>query len=138
LLVCHPELLANPEAARAGQLLIDPSLRRAFRVANEQLAADKRIDVPAWLESASPEVRATLAGAMMDPGISSAPDPSAQLRKLALKLETMRVIAEMTENERQLKEARTRGDEATIRALSVRGIELRQTKERLQAASQRP
>jgi hypothetical protein len=50
----------------------------------------------------------------------------------------MRVVAEMTENERQLKEARSRGDEATIRALSVRGIELRQTKEMLQAASQRP
>ena len=138
LLVSHPELMGNPEAARAGQLLVDPSLRRAFRVASEQIAADQRIDVPAWLESASPEVRATLAAAMMDRGISSAPDPAAQLRKLAIKLETMRVDAEMTENERQLREARTRGDEATIRALSVRGIELRQTKERLQAASQRP
>ena len=138
LLVSHPELMTNPEAARAGQLLINPSLRRAFRVANEQLAADKRIDVPAWLESAAPDVRATLVAAMMDRGISSAPDPTAQLRKLAIKLEIMRVDAEMTENERQLREARTRGDEATIRALSVRGIELRQTKERLQAASQRP
>ena len=138
LLVSHPELMGNPEAARAGQLLVDPSLRRAFRVASEQIAADQRIDVPAWLESASPEVRATLAAAMMDRGISSAPDPAAQLRKLAIKLETMRVDAEMTENERQLREARTRGDEATIRALSVRGIELRQTKEGLQTASQRP
>lgn len=138
LLVSHPELMGNPEAARAGQLLVDPSLRRAFRVASEQIAADQRIDVPAWLESASPEVRATLAAAMMDRGISSAPDPAAQLRKLAIKLETLRVDAEMTENERQLREARTRGDEATIRALSVRGIELRQTKERLQTASQRP
>jgi DNA primase len=138
LLVSHPELMSNPEATRAGQLLVDPSLRRAFRVASEQIAADRRIDVPAWLESASPDVRATLAAAMMDRGISSAPDPAAQLRKLALKLETMRVAAEMTENERQLREARTRGDEATIRALSVRGIELRQTKEGLQSASQRP
>jgi len=138
LLVSHPELMANPEAARAGQLLIDPRLKRAFRVAGEQLAADKRIDVPAWLESAAPDVRATLVAAMMDAGISSAPNPTAQLRKLAIKLETMRVDAEMTENERQLREARTQGDEATIRALSVRGIELRQTKERLQAASQRP
>jgi DNA primase len=138
LLVSHPELMGNPETARAGQLLVDPSLRRAFRVASEQIAADQRIDVPAWLESASPEVRATLAAAMMDRGISSAPDPAAQLRKLAIKLETMRVDAEMTENERQLREARTRGDEATIRALSVRGIELRQTKEGLRSASQRP
>ncbi|HEY5091541.1 MAG TPA: DNA primase, partial [Polyangia bacterium] len=94
LLVSHPELMGNPEAARAGQLLVDPSLRRAFRVASEQIAADQRIDVPAWLESASPEVRATLAAAMMDRGISSAPDPAAQLRKLAIKLETMRVDAE--------------------------------------------
>ena len=138
LLVSHPELMGNPEAARAGQLLVDPSLRRAFRVASEQIAADQRIDVPAWLESASPEVRATLAAAMMDRGISSAPDPSAQLRKLAIKLETMRVDAEMTENERMLREARTRGDEATARALLVRGIELQQTKKGLQTASQRP
>jgi DNA primase len=138
LLVSYPELMGHPEAARAGQLLVDPSLRRAFRVAGEQLAAEGRIDVPAWLGSATPEVRATLAAAMMDRGVSTAPDPAAQLRKLALKLEIMRVDAERTENERMLREARTRGDEATTRALSVRGIELRQTKERLQAASQRP
>ena len=110
----------------------------AIQITSEQIAADQRIDVPAWLESASPEVRATLAAAMMDRGISSAPDPSAQLRKLAIKLETMRVDAEMTENERMLREARTRGDEATARALLVRGIELQQTKKGLQTASQRP
>ena len=36
------------------------------------------------------------------------------------------------------REAHARGDEATLRALSVRGMELRKTKEGLQAALQRP
>ena len=46
--------------------------------------------------------------------------------------------AEIDMNARLQREAQARGDEAAARALSVRGIELRKTKEGLQAALQRP
>jgi len=54
------------------------------------------------------------------------------------RLEILRVDAEMTMNTRLQKEAQARGDDAALRALAVRGIELRKTKEGLQAALQRP
>ena len=138
LLVSYPELMRNPEARRAGDLLVDPSLQQAFRAAAEQVAATSRIDVPAWLDAASPAVRTTLAAAMRDAGVSTVPDPAAQLRKLTARLEILRVNAEMGMNARLQREAQSRGDEEAARALSLRGIELRKTKEGLMAALQRP
>ena len=50
----------------------------------------------------------------------------------------LRVDAEITMNTRLQKDAQARGDDAALRALAVRGIELRKTKEGLLAALQRP
>ena len=65
-------------------------------------------------------------------------DPPGLLKKLALRLEILRVDAEMAMVGRMQREALGRGDEEAARALAVRGIELRKTKEGLMAALQRP
>jgi hypothetical protein len=65
-------------------------------------------------------------------------DPPSLLGKLASRLELLRVEAEIAMNTRLQREANARGDEEAARALAVRGIELRKTKEGLLAALQRP
>ena len=55
-----------------------------------------------------------------------------------IRLEILRVNAEIAMNTRLQKEAQAQGDDAALRAHAVRGIELRKTKEGLLAALQRP
>jgi len=97
-----------------------------------------KLDVPAWLDAAPADHRPVIAAAVMDESLAGVADPAGLLRKLTLRLELSRVEAEMEMNVRLMKEAHARGDEAAQRALSLRGIELRKTKEGLQAALQRP
>ena len=74
----------------------------------------------------------------MDEGIASAVNPPGQLAKLVVRLELLRVDAEIAMNERQVDAARLRGDEDAVRALIRRGIELKQSKLGLKAALERP
>ena len=138
LLVTYPELARLPVTTRAGDLLIDPSLRQLFRLAMEGIATDGRLDTPAWLESAPPDVRDTVSRAMMDGSITRVSDPKVTLAKLGAKLELLRVEAEIRMNEKLAEGARSRGDEATTRATTVRGLALTQTKLGLKAAIERP
>jgi DNA primase len=138
LLVTHPDLVPTPEAARAGELLFDPSLRQLHRAATEQVAATGRIDEAAWLDAAPVGVRPAVAAAVWDDAVAHVPNAQSQLRKLVARLELSRVDAEIAMNEKQLEAARTRGDEDTVRALIRRGIELKQTKLGLKAALERP
>ena len=59
-------------------------------------------------------------------------------RELTVRLELSRVEAEIDMNGRLQRDAQGRGDTAAARALMARGLELRQTKERLQVELQRP
>jgi DNA primase len=138
LLATYPQLLRTADAARAGELLVHPVMRQLHRAAIEQVTAAGQLDVPAWLETAPPDVRASLNKAMMDDSLTHTEDPSGLLRKLTTRLELSRVEAEMNMNSRMQVDARERGDEATLRALNVRGIELRKIKEGLRTALQRP
>jgi len=138
LLATYPQLLRTADAARAGELLVHPVMRQLHRAAIEQVTASGQLDVSAWLETAPPDVRARLGQAMMDDSLTSTEDAPGMLRKLATRLELSRVEAEIDMNSRMQREAQERGDEATLRALSVRGIELRKTKEGLRTALQRP
>jgi DNA primase len=140
VLATYPQLLRTVEAARAGELLVHPVLRHLHRAALEQVTASGELDVPAWMDSAPAEtgVRERIAAAMMDDSLTKTEDPPGLLRKLATRLELSRVDAEIDMNSRMQREAQERGDEATLRALSVRGIELRKTKEGLRVALQRP
>jgi len=140
LLATYPQLLRTADAARAGELLVHPLMRQLHRAAIEQVThggSSSQLDVPAWLESAPPDVRVRVAEAMMD-GLAKTEDPPGLLRKLATRLELSRVEAEMDMNSKMQREAQGRGDEATLRALTVRGIELRKIKEGLRVALQRP
>ena len=74
----------------------------------------------------------------MDGSLADVADPPGLLRKLSARLQLQRLEAEMAMNERQSRQAHTQGDLEALRALSLRGIELRKTKEGLQAALQRP
>ena len=119
-------------------MLVHPTLRLLHRTATAMAVETGRVDVPAWLDAAPADHRPVVAAAVMDESLSELADPAGLLRKLTLRLELSRVDAEIEMNVRLMKEAHTRGDEAAQRALSLRGIELRKTKEGLQAALQRP
>jgi DNA primase len=138
LLVRYPELLRTPEATRAGELLLHPTLRQLHRAAATQVAETGKLEVAAWLDAAPPEPRNTVAAAMMDGSLAEVADPPGLLRKLVTRLELSRLDAEIEMSARLSREAHARGDETAQRALSLRGIELRKTKEGLQAALQRP
>ena len=137
LLARYPELLRTAEATRAGELLIHPLSRQLHRAAAEQAGETGKLDVSAWLDTASAGERSAIAVAVMDGGLDST-NPASLLGKLVIRLEILRVDAEMSMNTRLQKEAQARGDDAALRALAVRGIELRKTKEGLRAALQRP
>ena len=138
LLARYPELLRAPEASRAGELLLHPTLRLLYRTAAAMVAETGKLDVPAWLDAAPVEQRKTVTAGLMDGSLAEVADPTGLLRKLATRLELLRLDAEIEMSARLSREAHARGDEAAQRALSIRGIELRKTKEGLQAALQRP
>jgi hypothetical protein len=138
LLARCPELLRTPEAARAGDLLLHPILRRLHRAAAAAVAETGGLEISSWLDAAPAEQRSKVAAALMDGSLAAVSDPPGLLRKLAARLELLRVEAEIAMGARLQREAHARGDDATLRALSVRGMELRKTKEGLQAALQRP
>jgi DNA primase len=138
LLARCPELLRTPDAARAGDLLIHPTLRQLHRAALSQVGETGALEVATWLDAAPAQHRSKVAAALMDGSLAAVADPPGLLRKLAARLELSRVEAEIAMGSRLQREAHARGDDATLRALSVRGMELRKTKEGLQAALQRP
>jgi DNA primase len=138
VLVRFPELLRSPEAARAGELLIHPLMRQLHRAAVEQVAESGTVRVPDWLETAAPAERTTIAAALSANNLAVPANPGGYLGKLVIRLEILRVDAEISMNTRLQKDAQARGDDAALRALAVRGIELRKTKEGLLAALQRP
>ena len=133
-------LLRSAEAKRAGDLLVHPLARQLYRAAAEQAAesASGTVDIPAWLETVAVADRATIATALGDERFAKLADPAGYLGKLVIRLEILRVDAEISMNTRLQKEAQARGDDAALRALAVRGIELRKTKEGLKTALQRP
>jgi DNA primase len=138
LLALYPELLRASEAARAGELLLHPTVRQLYRMAAAMVAETGKLDVPAWLDSAPVAQRPTVAAGLMDGSLAKVADPGSLLRKLTTRLELLRLDAEIEMSARLSREAHARGDEAAQRALSIRGMELRKTKEGLQAALQRP
>ncbi len=138
LLASYPELVRLPDAARGGELLVDPAMRQMFRGLAEQVALTGRIDIPAWLDSAQADVRETVGAALMDGSIAHVADPPKAISKLCAKLQRLRVDAEITMYQKLQSEARSRGDDAAERAMTHEIIRLEQTKEGLKAALQRP
>ena len=138
LLVTYPEVVNTDEAARAGDLLVDPGSRELYRTAREALANTGRLDVPAWLEAGPPDVRRSLSAALMDGGLSQADNPSAKLRALTARLELQRVEAEISMTLRLLEQARSRGDVDAMNAALRRHQALGNAKQGLKTALQRP
>jgi DNA primase len=138
LLARYPELLRSPDAARAGELVIHPTLRQLQRAAVAAVSETGKLEIPSWLDGAPAAHRSAVASALMDGSLAEVADPAGLLKKLAARLEILRVDAEIAMGARLQREAHARGDDATLRALSIRGMELRKTKEGLQAALQRP
>jgi len=138
LMATYPELCGTPEAARAGELLVDVGARQLFGAARNAIATSGRLDVPQWLQGGPADVRRSVSAALMDAGLSQADNPSAKLRALSARLELQRVEAEISMTARLLEQARSRGDSAATLAMMVRGIELDKTKHGLKSALQRP
>src|SRR5207247_623672 len=118
--------------------LVDPLMRKLFRVAFDQLTTEGRLDIPGWLEAAPEDARLTVSRAVMDGSIAKVADPAVALRKACTRLELLRVEAEIKRNGADLDGARSEGDESAARAMILRGIELNQTKLGLKAALERP
>jgi DNA primase len=138
LLALNPQLMGEPAATRAGELLIHPTLRLLHRTIATMIAETGKVDIPAWLDAAPADHRPVIAAAVMDDGLSGMGDPAGLLRKLATRLELSRVNAEIEMTSRQALEAHARGDHDEQRALNLRELDLRKTKEGLLAALQRP
>jgi DNA primase len=128
LLVTHPELAARPEAQQVLDLLHDPGVRQIFGTALDTLRAGARADVPAWLESGPSEIRQQVSAALMDGRWDKVEAPDEAMRALILKLERLRVDAELALAQRQYREALARGNEEEARAISMREMELIRTK----------
>jgi len=138
LLVTYPEVAGSAEAARGGDLLVDPAARELYRTARQALADNGRLDVPAWLEAGPPDVRRSLSAALMDGGLSQADNPSAKLRALTARLELQRVEAEISRTAQLLEQARSRGDVDGVNAAMRRSLELGTARQGLKTALQRP
>jgi len=138
LLISYPELLETSEAARVVELLLDDTIRQLCRELRERRARGDHVDVPALIELAPPEVRRSVAAAVMNEGMSIATNPPAKLRALVARLELQRVEAEISMTRQLFEQARRRGDDSGATAIMKRGIELDQTKQGLKAALQRP
>lgn len=138
LMISYPELLETPEAARVVELLVDETVRQLCRELRQRRAQGAHVDVPGLLELAPPEVRRSVAAAVMDEGMSIATNPPSKLRALVARLELQRVEAEISMTRQLFEQARRRGDDSGATAIMRRGIELDQTKQGLKAALQRP
>lgn len=134
LVARHPELLRTPDAARMGELLVHPTARQLHRKAIEQGGGLGKLDLGAWLEGAPPELAKEISSALMTGRLAEIADPAGFLAMLVVRLELLRVEAEISLNGRLQREAHTRGNEEEMLALASRGIELSKTKEGLKAA----
>jgi DNA primase len=138
LLVSKPELARLPAARRVEELLIDPGLRSMARTALEQLAGGGHLDMAAWLDSGPEDVREAVSAALMDGRFEGLRDDERTLRSLVLRLERARLEAQIAATKDDLEKARQNGDEAAVRAISQREIELIRTKLGLSQALARP
>jgi DNA primase len=142
LLVSKPELARLPAARRVEELLTDPGLRPMARTALAQLApdgkTDGRLDMAAWLDSGAADVREAVSAALMDGRFEGLRDDERTLQSLILRLERARLEAEIAATKTALEKARQSGDEAAVRAMSLREIELIRSKLGLSQSLARP
>jgi DNA primase len=131
LLVAQPKLAAREEAQQIYELLRDPGIREIYGTALETLRAGGRPDVPAWLDSGPADIRDYVSAALMDgrwASIEAVDDAMRAMHALVLKLERLRVDAELALAQRQYREALASGNEEEARAISMREMELIRTK----------
>ncbi len=138
LLASKPELARLPAARRVEELLIDPGLKRMARTALEQMAEGGRLEIATWLDSGPDDVRDAVSSAMMDGRFEGLRDDERTLRSLILRLERARLEAEIAATKTALDKAQQSGDEAAVRAMSLKEIELIRTKLGLSQALARP
>jgi hypothetical protein len=138
VLARYPQLLRSPEAARAGDLLVHPLARQLYRAAAEQAAETGTLEIPTWLDAVALADRTAVAAALNDDGLAALANPAGYLGKLVTRLEILRVDAEISMKHAFAEGSAGAGDEDASNALSRRGVELRQTKEGLKTALQRP
>lgn len=128
LLVAHPEVASSPAVLQIHDLLRDPGIKQIYGAALDGLRAGGRADVPAWLDAGPVEIREQVSAALMDGRWAKVEALDEALRALVLKLERLRVDAELALAQRQHREALARGNEEEARAISIREMELIKTK----------
>ena len=124
LLVSHPGLASSEDAARVLDLLVDPGVRQVYRTALQALRGGERADVPAWLDACPPGIRASVGAAVMDGSWEKLETAEEALRALVTRLGRARLEAEIELAARQHQDALARGDEAEVRAISMREMAL--------------
>jgi hypothetical protein len=128
LLLTRPEVAVTEPARQILELLRDPGIRQIYGVALDALRAGGRPDVPAWLDSGPADIRESVSAALMEGRWDTADMIEERVRAMATEMSRRRIDEEITLAERQYREALSRGNEEDARALSVRCIELKQTR----------
>jgi DNA primase len=128
LIVLHPELGKTAAGQRISELLVDDGLKRLCRLALEALERDGRIDVPAWLDAVPADISEVVSAALGNDAYQNVPDLERFLAMLVASLELARVEAEFIQTNSDLERARERGDDAVVRALPLRLVDLKRRK----------
>ena len=138
LLIAKPELKGGQDtqivARRVGELLTDPGLQLACRLALETEGA--RLDVAAWLEKTPADIRDAIARALMDGRFDRVPDAPRALADLVKRLETGRRERMLEQYKLAMEEAIRQGDEIAKRELFARQMDLIRTKHGVQVPAE--
>jgi DNA primase len=145
LLVTHPELAPAVEAQRVLELLVDPGVVPLYRSALDAMRRGERLDIPAWLDEGSAEVREAVSAALMassgyetTAGTGASDAAARALRALKTRLELSRVAAEIDEMKSARSKALQQGDSEAAKEFIKRELELIRTKDGLSNALARP
>ena len=135
LLINRPDLAAGPPAGRVPALFVDVDLRGYASTLLATVKGDLRrgVDVPAWLDAGSAEIRDQVAKAVTAGArYRTLERADFALLEMIAKLELVHLESEVAMVATQLKEALALGDEAKTQSLAIRQIELARQKQSLQ------
>jgi DNA primase len=137
LLIARPELMGSPETQqqenvrRVAELLTDPGLQLACRIAVED-----KLDVASWLDKTPADIRDAIARALMDGRFDRLPDAPRALAALVNRLETGRRERMLEQYKVAMEEAIRQGDEIAKRELFARQMDLIRTKHGVQVPAE--
>jgi DNA primase len=131
LLVTHSSVAKLPESRQVFDLLTDPAVRGLYRVALETFEGNGHLDVPAWLDGGAEDVREAVSETLMEGRFDNAEAAERTMKSLLVTLQKARIDAEISFLNKRLSELRGSGNVEELRAIQLRAVELKRTKDQL-------